>query len=143
MSFYNWPIELKYLPNLISCAGNWYKKQGLYFLYDNGIIVYIGISKKLVQRWGAHIREGVKKFTHLDFYANENMDELVALERQLIQKHRPKYNILNNPDNDTHEKRIKMRRCLSVKKVSVVVEKQLTSHFSAQSAKEFLQQLKA
>ena len=68
----------------------------IYMLTDNGIIVYVGQTMSHpAKRVAQHARD--KQFTN---YTYEEWDiiNLNERERELIDKHRPKYNISLNPD---------------------------------------------
>jgi excinuclease UvrABC nuclease subunit len=67
---------------------------GIYFLYDNEELVYIGHSKRIPMRICEHLSNlnGCdKEFTHAYFRPCEE-DLLFATEMAFIRKHRPKYN---------------------------------------------------
>lgn len=68
---------------------------GVYYLFRNEQLVYIGESACVFSRITEHIKEGVKEFTHFKYEACENRKEL---ERSLIRKYRPIYNSTYNPN---------------------------------------------
>jgi excinuclease UvrABC nuclease subunit len=74
--------------------------KGLYKLYDKtGKIVYIGISmNNVLQRICDHYREGFKEFESFSIKSFENFTkyELENLERKLIYRYKPIYNIDHN-----------------------------------------------
>lgn len=67
------------------------KQCGIYFLWDGGIVVYVGQSHDLTQRVCQHIQEGVKRFSAASFIFCRP-HELDKLERHYIEKMAPKYN---------------------------------------------------
>lgn len=77
------------------------KTSGLYFLYENNILVYIGISRNIYNRVLEHNFNG-KIFDSVKMYENlQNMPytALEIIEVLLISKACPKYNKLKI-DND-------------------------------------------
>ena len=65
---------------------------GLYFLYDNDDLVYIGKSANIFYRIGTHIQEGVKDFNNWEYQIVEDEIERSNLEGYLIEIFKPKYN---------------------------------------------------
>lgn len=66
---------------------------GVYFLYDENELVYIGEGWNCFLRVAEHTRkESEKIFTSWNFIPIENEMERKALERALRDKFRPKYN---------------------------------------------------
>lgn len=121
---------------------------GIYFFMDGEELVYVGISSNMPKRWGQHLKKGDKEFTHYFFSTDiTSMDDLVKIEADIIYTHRPKYNLIHNPDNLTYKKRnqaivgknIRQKR----EKVIVVKERQLESHYSPIRAKEYLSKMYA
>jgi len=72
------------------------KAIGIYFLIKDGIIVYVGQSKKVFSRIEAH-REDPKKDFDAACYFECKENELDIFERVLIQAFWPKYNTTYNP----------------------------------------------
>lgn len=71
-------------------AGN---TRGLYFLFDDEELVYIGKGWNCLLRVAEHTRkESEKKFTSWEFVHIEDPVEYSRLERELIEKHTPRYN---------------------------------------------------
>lgn len=68
---------------------------GVYALFKEGVCVYIGESSNVPYRLQQHYKEGVKDFDDFRVYRSDNRK---ALEADLIQIFRPKYNIVGNPD---------------------------------------------
>lgn len=73
---------------------------GIYVLKDGSDVVYIGQSKTCVKsRIYAHQRSGLKKFDTFDFIPVE-FDDVDALEVNLIERYRPKYNVAKGGMNN-------------------------------------------
>lgn len=69
------------------------KKTGLYFLYDNNSIVYIGKSVvNIAKRLADHYADLSKQFNRIDVYLINNLADLEIAEIYLISKHKPLYN---------------------------------------------------
>ena len=64
----------------------------VYFLLDNGSIVYIGQSINVMSRISAHF--SCKTFDSV-FYINVDIDDIDYIEGALIRKHNPKYNCVS------------------------------------------------
>lgn len=69
---------------------------GIYFLIKDGVIVYIGQSKKVFSRIEAH-RDDPKKDFDTACYFECKEEELDAFEVSLIRAFWPKYNTVHNP----------------------------------------------
>lgn len=65
---------------------------GIYFLYNDDELVYIGKSQNIFQRIGTHIKEGIKEFNNWDYQEIDNENERSELEGYLINVFKPKYN---------------------------------------------------
>ncbi len=66
---------------------------GVYFLYDEDELVYIGQGWNCLLRVAEHTRkESDKRFTHWSFVAVASESERKALERELRLMHSPRYN---------------------------------------------------
>jgi len=68
--------------------------RGIYYLYDKGAIVYIGMStSNCMKRICDHFDDN-KKFDHFKIVEIENKSnkQLLSIEASLIKKHKPKYN---------------------------------------------------
>lgn len=68
--------------------------RGIYYLYDRGAIVYIGMStSNCMARITAHFEDG-KKFDYFRVDPEEEASEkqLLFMKNKLVRKHRPKYN---------------------------------------------------
>ena len=76
-------------------------KPGIYFLFDDGVLVYIGKAKVIRNRISNHY-DSDKDFTHFTFteYGDEPtaaiMGKISEDEIKYIQQFRPKYNIAYN-----------------------------------------------
>ena len=71
---------------------------GIYFLYHDQKIVYIGQSKtNVMQRICDHYAEGLKDFNSFSFlpYTSYSDKKLSFKEETLIKKHSPKYNVVH------------------------------------------------
>lgn len=76
-------------------------KKGIYFLFRDGVIVYVGQSKNIGNRIFAHKRgkksklQPAKKFTHYGFLENDLCDkDMCDIEAYHIIKYKPEYNIM-------------------------------------------------
>lgn len=78
---------------------------GCYFLYNNGIIVYVGESNNVFGRIGEHIREGSKIFDEFEFIEC-NEEERQNMETFLIDIIKPKYNLSRGKGNIKIQKAI-------------------------------------
>lgn len=66
---------------------------GVYFLYQEEELVYIGQGWNCLLRVAEHTRkDSDKKFTHWSFLPVEDEVERKRLERELRTKHKPKFN---------------------------------------------------
>lgn len=66
---------------------------GVYFLFHNDEIVYIGQGWNCFLRVAEHTRKDSSKvFTHWSFVEIQSETERKVIERELIKKHRPKFN---------------------------------------------------
>ena len=63
----------------------------VYFLWDDGVLVYVGQSKTLKWRIETHLTEGKKVFDSVSFIPC-TIDRLMEIEGHFIQKFAPKYN---------------------------------------------------
>jgi excinuclease UvrABC nuclease subunit len=79
-----------HLPTALPVAGNC---SGVYFLFNNTELVYIGQGWNCFLRVAEHTRkESDKIFTHWSYQAIESETERKDIERELRRKYRPKYN---------------------------------------------------
>ena len=66
---------------------------GIYFLYHDDELAYIGRGWNCLLRVAEHARKASTKiFTHWSFMPIENSFEINSTERQLINKYSPKFN---------------------------------------------------
>lgn len=70
-------------------------EEGVYFLYDNDELVYIGTSDNLYRRIGQHIAEKTKTFNRFELYPTTDR---IKLEGFLIKMFKPKYNVSSGAD---------------------------------------------
>lgn len=68
-----------------------YRHPAVYFLYDEGAVVYVGQTKTLKWRIGTHLVEGVKTFDAVAF-APCCVSRLLDVEAHYIRKFTPQYN---------------------------------------------------
>jgi excinuclease UvrABC nuclease subunit len=66
---------------------------GVYFLWDEDELVYIGESENIYLRIGQHIKDGRKRFDDFTIYITEDRK---LLEAYLINVLKPKYNKAHN-----------------------------------------------
>jgi excinuclease UvrABC nuclease subunit len=66
-------------------------RSGVYFLYHDGIVVYVGQARTLLWRIDQHIAEGRKIFDAVSFIPCRVRD-LTPIERSFIEELAPKYN---------------------------------------------------
>lgn len=69
---------------------------GIYFLIKDGVIVYIGQSKKVFSRIESHKDDSKKEFDSACYFECKE-EELDTFEKVLIQAFWPKYNTTYNP----------------------------------------------
>lgn len=66
---------------------------GVYFLFQENELVYIGEGWNCFLRVAEHTRKDSDRvFTHWNFVPIESKEERKALERELRKQHRPKFN---------------------------------------------------
>ena len=66
---------------------------GVYFLYRDNKLVYVGESGNVFGRIGEHIREGIKEFDEFEFIELSEI-ERKSMEAFLIEIIRPEYNLI-------------------------------------------------
>ena len=90
-----WPKALDgYKEKLIEFDFN--PKRGVYFLFENNELIYIGISIDIHTRLISHRnRFSFDRVCYLQIDG-----DIEPIEKQLIQHFRPKLNITDNPDNE-------------------------------------------
>lgn len=64
---------------------------GIYFLYLEGVVVYVGRANNVRRRLGEHISEGVKKFDEMSWLPYP-LAHLESVERKFISRLAPSYN---------------------------------------------------
>jgi hypothetical protein len=73
---------------------------GVYFLWLNDVIVYIGMSNSSIDDrifgggWGGHIHDTNKIFNHYSYFNLENYHEIRSYENFLINLFNPYFNIM-------------------------------------------------
>ena len=66
----------------------------VYRLWQEDKLVYVGQTNCLAERIGSHLKD--KVFDSFDIYTHiENIQVRLAIEKRLIEEHRPKYNIVH------------------------------------------------
>lgn len=68
-----------------------YRQPAVYFLYDEGVLVYVGQTTTLKWRIETHLQEGVKTFDAVAF-APCCVSRLLEVESYYIRKFAPQYN---------------------------------------------------
>jgi predicted GIY-YIG superfamily endonuclease len=72
---------------------NTVNKKGVYFLYYKGEVVYIGETKMFLHRIATHLKDNIKQFDSFELvYENNTQAGRRKVEKELILKHKPKYN---------------------------------------------------
>ena len=120
-------IPIQYFYNLVYC---------IYFLKMNDEIVYIGKTVNIFKRLSSHVQERKKIFNNIDILVCDK-SEMDALEIELIKKHKPKYNIVNNSDNNAE---LTQRRIISssiTRERNRILEKEIQKEKNRLLKKEF------
>ncbi|CDZ18103.1 excinuclease ABC subunit C [Mycoplasma capricolum subsp. capripneumoniae] len=82
-------------------------KPGCYlFLNKDNEVIYVGKAKNLKKRVSTYFNKAynikttrlIREITHLKYFIVDNEKESLLLEKNLIKKYRPKYNVLLNDD---------------------------------------------
>ena len=66
--------------------------EGCYLLFSNEKLVYVGVSNCIYSRLREHTRENIKEWDTVKFIEEHNRDKAEAMEKNFIQKYKPKYN---------------------------------------------------
>jgi hypothetical protein len=69
-------------------VNGWY----IYFLKDDGVIVYVGQTKTIIARMHSHKNDKDKSFDSIEFFEFTEGTDLSVEEFKSILKHQPKYN---------------------------------------------------
>ncbi|MFA7287604.1 MAG: GIY-YIG nuclease family protein [Melioribacteraceae bacterium] len=78
---------------------------GIYFLYKNNQLVYIGESRCIISRVSRHYEENTKQFDKFTFSVfTGTSDARKRKEKALIRRFKPKYNNTHNPNIDRRKK---------------------------------------
>ena len=72
---------------------------GIYFLYDNDELVYIGETIQVLRRLQDHIYENKKNFSKA-FFIKINKEKTLKIETELIRFFKPKYNGVKKADSN-------------------------------------------
>lgn len=86
--------------------------KGIYFLYMNGVVVYVGMSTENVfERVVSHKKDPSKTFDSFTIKDCSGIsDEDIALkEKMLIKQFRPKHNVIHNPNKKLPKKLTKVK----------------------------------
>lgn len=86
---------------------------GVYFLFHNERLVYIGKSLNIQTRISNHITENVKLFTSFSFVKNSPRN-ISALEEAYIEAYKPKYNIICNDEFSDYKEELEKEKSLGV-----------------------------
>lgn len=77
----------------------YFNKSGIYFLFKETKLVYIGESYCIYSRIAQHLKENVKEFNHFKIYKLiENQQLRKRTEKSLIKKYKPLLNFTHNLD---------------------------------------------
>jgi len=72
-------------------------KEGVYYLFNKGELVYIGISNNIRKRLFQHYKEKLKDFDNVLWFCSDRFkndrNKLIKLEKNLIKYYKPIYNI--------------------------------------------------
>jgi hypothetical protein len=93
------PLNLR---DIMSAYGEWgvSDEMGIYWLFNEDKLIYIGMSKNIRRRLKQHIKEGEKVFDCVcwfkasDTWDNPTVKKVLNLEDRMIKKYRPSLNIL-------------------------------------------------
>ena len=66
--------------------------EGCYLLFSNEKLVYVGVSNCIYSRLREHTRENIKEWDTVKFIEEHDRDKAEAMEKNFIQKYKPKYN---------------------------------------------------
>lgn len=79
-------------------VADFFNISGIYFLKQGKIIVYVGESTCIMSRIMQHFKENVKQFDSFQIIEKRNFSDKqrLSLEKSLIKKFKPQYNIVHN-----------------------------------------------
>lgn len=97
MTTLDWPETGAHLPNLTEFKSEaWLDRSGrvggIYLLYKDDVVVYIGQSANVASRLKTHRKEALKEFHTARVYPLDDLQSRVILEGILILYFRPPYN---------------------------------------------------
>lgn len=76
------------------------KELGIYHLFKNNELVYIGMSKNIRKRLRQHFRDDNKDFDSVLYFIarifDKNINDITKIEKNMIKYHKPKLNIQHN-----------------------------------------------
>jgi len=93
---------------------SFYQKRGIYLLFQDDKIVYVGISHDIESRLRTHERDANKSFNLSKSFLVDNHDTLAKLEKLIIRKYLPLYNTCGTAKN---ELTIRVKKGLSKKPI--------------------------
>lgn len=70
-----------------------YPKMGVYFLFQDDELMYIGTSSLILRRLHAHLR--TKDFNNYAFISCETREEANTLEVEMIKQYKPPLNVIH------------------------------------------------
>jgi excinuclease UvrABC nuclease subunit len=79
------------------------REQGIYHLFKDDELVYIGMSKNICNRLLDHLRDEKKDFNYCLWFVikEKTVDEIFQIEKRMIKYWKPKYNQTHNYDQIT------------------------------------------
>lgn len=105
---------------------------GVYLLYDHDELVYVGQSKNILARVGAHASGTEKHFTHFAILKPKDPEDRFAIESFLIKTLQPKYN-----GKQTREKRTVSAAKTVEEQVPVLIEEVKNTKLFHKQTEEF------
>ena len=74
------------------------REQGIYHLFKDDELVYIGMSKNICNRLLDHLRDEKKDFNYCLWFVikEKTVDEIFQIEKRMINYWKPKYNQRHN-----------------------------------------------
>lgn len=126
-------------------------EKGIYYLYDNSEIVYIGESNvNVMSRILTHFKDKDKVFNSYMIFLKPDYTEkqLKEYEKKCIQKHNPKYNVihninLNQTNSDYEYSKYQKENCyhdfFSAKEENIVICRKCGKRESLLPSKTYLQ----
>jgi len=92
-----YPIHLDFILESCFCFSDLISERpGIYFLYDEDNLLYIGKAINISKRIKDHYIQGRIPFTYYLYDEFDEYELLPTIERELIKKNKPEYNIQHN-----------------------------------------------